>query len=125
MKIQYRRKLPHKFFPGYTFFITWNLKGAIPHTILAPMIRERDLLLDQLEISTHLSPDEKAAAIYDIKQKFFITPYPNSAPCSAISEDWPSSFSRDGPFTATSGNNRFTIRNWCEYRLCSRLKIPK
>ena len=73
MKIQYRRKLPHKFFPGYTFFITWNLKDAIPHKILAPMIRERDLLLDQLELSTNLSPDEKAAAIYDIKQKFFIT----------------------------------------------------
>ena len=74
MKIEYRRKLPHKFYLGYTFFITWNLKGAIPAQVIAQMKQERDDALKHIESAKNLGPEEKLSEIHQgavCKTKFF------------------------------------------------------
>ncbi len=72
MKIEYRRKLPHKFYPGYTFFITWNLKGAIPKKVLDQMKQEREGSLRDIKSAKNLSPEEKSSAEYLVKRKYFL-----------------------------------------------------
>ncbi|MEI6408554.1 MAG: hypothetical protein WCR52_04185 [Bacteroidota bacterium] len=71
MKISYRRKLPHKFYPGYTFFITWNLKGAIPKTVIDRLTAERDEALLRLAADKNMSPQEQLEMALLIKRKFF------------------------------------------------------
>ncbi len=72
MKIEYRRKLPHKFYPGYTFFITWNLKGAIPQKILAQLMQQHDDALCNVQFAKDLSPEEKLSAVYTVNRKYFL-----------------------------------------------------
>lgn len=85
MKIEYRRKLPHKFYLGYTFFITWNLKCAIPAQVIAQMKQERDDALKYIESAKNLSPEEKLSEIHQVQRKYFLLfnehldrPYPES-----------------------------------------------
>ncbi|MEO6039008.1 MAG: transposase [Saprospiraceae bacterium] len=72
MKIEYRRKLPHKFYPGYTFFITWSLKGAIPPKVFGQMIAYRDGAIREIETAEHLNAEEKLTATDLVNRKHFL-----------------------------------------------------
>ncbi len=72
MKIEYRRKLPHKFYPGYTFFITWNLKGAIPEKVLHQMKQDRAAVLYNINAAKNLSLQEKTEAEALANRKYFL-----------------------------------------------------
>jgi putative transposase len=45
MKIEYYRRLPHLQYVGAVFFITFNLRGAIPAEVIARLAEEKQLAL--------------------------------------------------------------------------------
>lgn len=71
MKIEYRRKLPHKFYVGHTFFITWNLKGAIPQKIIEQIKQRRDDALQVKASSKDKTLEEKLAKESLIHREYF------------------------------------------------------
>ncbi len=71
MKIEYTRKLPHKFFLGYTFFNTWNLKGAIPTAVLDQMKHDRDEKIREIETAQNLTEAEKSEQKFWVERKYF------------------------------------------------------
>jgi REP element-mobilizing transposase RayT len=44
---EYRRHLPHQIPEGLPIFLTWNLKGALPHEVIERLKREREHLLQE------------------------------------------------------------------------------
>src|SRR2546429_1203948 len=49
MRREYQRHFPHQIPEGVPIFLTWNLKGAMPRTVLERLERERELLQRQPE----------------------------------------------------------------------------
>ena len=45
MKTEYYRRLPHLQYVGAVFFITFNLRGAIPTEVVARLAEEKQLAL--------------------------------------------------------------------------------
>ncbi len=46
-KRSYQRHLPHEIPEGHPIFLTWNLKGAVPRTVIERLRQERDRLEKQ------------------------------------------------------------------------------
>jgi putative transposase len=72
MKIEYRRKLPHKFYLGYTFFITWNIKGAIPAKVIEQMKYDHQEERQKIEEALNLSIVEKENLLIAAKRKYLV-----------------------------------------------------
>lgn len=74
MKIEYRRKLPHKYYLGAMFFITWNLEGAIPEEVRLRLEKEHAERKRRINSNLDLSSDEKSAAL-DLARSIWIQGY--------------------------------------------------
>lgn len=71
MKTYHERRLPHIQPIGATFFVTWNLEGAIPHAVLDQMKQVRDEALRNIENNQKLSEEEKKVLRFQSKWAFF------------------------------------------------------
>lgn len=63
MKIEYRRKLPHKYHLGSMFFITWNLEGALPQEVRIRLHTELAERQQRINSNPIFNPDEKTTAL--------------------------------------------------------------
>lgn len=71
MKTYHKRKLPHIQPIGATFFVTFNLEGAIPKQVLEQMKKERDDAILNLEKLDNLDASEKSHRKFLLKWEFF------------------------------------------------------
>ncbi|MBK8566809.1 MAG: hypothetical protein IPN76_26630, partial [Saprospiraceae bacterium] len=71
MKTYHKRRLPHIQPIGATFFVTFNLEGAIPKEVLERLKLERDQALWEIEQSRDLDKTEKDQKAFEAKWKFF------------------------------------------------------
>lgn len=71
MKTYHKRKLPHIQPIGATFFVTFNLEGAIPAPVLAEMKRERDMAFQKITDLKDLDDRAKAQKQFEVRWAFF------------------------------------------------------
>ncbi len=71
MKTYHKRRLPHIQPVGATFFVTFNLEGAIPKTELERLKQERDQALWEIEHTRDLDANEQAQKAFMAKWLYF------------------------------------------------------
>lgn len=71
MKTYHKRRLPHIQPVGATFFVTWNLEGAIPREVLDRLKRERYEALWHIDHAPDLDELEKERRQFEAKWTFF------------------------------------------------------